>query len=77
MKCSDCLDGNHSLICEACKRMQNEGRWQWEIDTGCRIIRCPDCGGGMRFGMYRYENPFRFCPYCGHQMIQGEQISMF
>ena len=78
MKCSDCIDRDrHASTCPACRRMQAEGRWTWELDNGCRRMRCPDCGRGMELPAYLDENPYRFCPYCGHQMIQCKQVSMF
>ena len=76
LNCKDCHHNGYTVMCDACKKMQTEGRWLWEIDTGNRLIRCPDCGGGMSFNGYRYSNPYKFCPYCGHQMILGEQIKM-
>lgn len=78
MRCNDCIwFYNHDKTCSACRQMQAEGSWVWEIDNGNRLIRCPDCGGAMVFPDYQDKNHYRFCPYCGKQRIQGEQISMF
>ena len=77
MNCNDCLDGTSQAACDACRRMQAEGQWIWEIDNGCRMIRCPYCDHGFTIGAYFYENWHRFCSYCGKQLIEGEQISMF
>ena len=76
MNCKECCHNGYKAMCDACKHMQKEGRWKWEIDNGNRVIRCPDCGGGMIFGAYRYTNPFMFCPYCGHQMITHKQMEL-
>lgn len=78
VNCKECLHhwDEKKVMCEACKRMQAEGRWKWEIDNGHRVIRCPKCGGGMVFGYYFYENPYRYCPYCGEPMITHKQIKL-
>lgn len=72
MQCRDCLDGHYGedkKTCEYCKRMQKGGDWIWEIDNGSRMVKCPDCEGRLRIGPYIYENPYRFCPYCGRANI--------
>jgi len=76
MNCSECHCGISKTICNACRMMQHEGRWKWEIDTGQRLCRCPDCGFGNFLSLYAYKNPFRYCAGCGHQMIAGEQMSI-
>jgi len=78
MNCNDCIDRNRrESTCHYCEKMQAESRWIWELDNGCRRMRCPDCGGAMTLPAYAEKNPYRYCPYCGQQMIQGEQISIF
>ena len=80
MNCDNCMDGHYKTdkaTCEACKRMQAEGDWEWYIDVGSRHIRCPYCGHGLLIGAYKYNNPHRFCSHCGKQMIKGEQIDFF
>ena len=77
MNCSMCLDGRSKEACEACKRMQAESDWKWEIDNGCRLIRCPYCDHALVLGAYVYKNWHRFCSYCGKQLIRGEQIGLF
>lgn len=77
MRCADCCDGTSKAACEACRRMQAEGEWLWEIDEGNRKIRCPYCGGGEDVGPWVYENRRRFCSYCGKELIHGKQVSMF
>ena len=76
MNCKECYQHGRPDVCSACKRMQQESRWLWEIDVGNRVIRCPDCGGGLSFPAYGYKMNYRYCPYCGHQMVMGEQLSM-
>lgn len=41
-------------------------RWKPEIDNGCRMWACPDCGGRM-IGNVWDEGfcPYEYCPYCG------------
>jgi len=73
MKCGDCLHNGRRSLCESCKQMQKQGIWKWEIDNGCRRIRCPWCGKSLTFDFYGCRNPYRFCPYCGKQMIGTEE----
>ena len=76
MICSECLEGTSAEACSACRRMQKEGRWTWEIDNGHRICRCPVCGFGNLIGLYTYNNPYRYCGSCGARMIDGIQMDM-
>lgn len=76
LKCSDCCDGKSGALCTACKAMRAESKWIWELDNGCRRIRCPECGFAQTFGAWRYENPFNFCAGCGERMKLGEQTRM-
>lgn len=76
MNCKECYHNGYKAMCDACKQMRKEGRWKWEIDNGNRVIRCPDCGGGLSFGAYFYENPYNFCPYCGNRMITHKQMEL-
>jgi len=76
LKCSECCDGKSSRMCTACKAMQEESNWKWELDNGCRRIRCPKCDFALTFGAWRYENPFNFCPGCGEKLKLGEQTKM-
>lgn len=75
MKCKNCNFEHHERkeICDACKKMQAQGRWEWEIDNGQRICRCPRCGFGNILSSYAYSNPYRFCPSCGTRMIDEEE----
>lgn len=77
LNCKDCIQGTGPKVCEACREMQQEGRWLWEIDNGHRICRCPECGFGNIIHAYTYRNPFRYCAGCGKQMIFGEQLGMW
>ena len=76
MRCADCNQGTSEAACEACRRMQTEGDWIWEIDNGQRMIRCPDCGFGNLIGWYTYKLQYRFCPSCGRQNVRHEQTMM-
>jgi predicted RNA-binding Zn-ribbon protein involved in translation (DUF1610 family) len=54
--------------------------WIPEVDTGCRMWKCPKCGGRMVGNSMNWEsrnfNPYHFCPYCGqklHTRTEGER----
>lgn len=49
-----------------------EKSWQYDEDTGEMMCRCPSCGGRLTIGMYRYWNPYHYCPYCGLKLREGE-----
>lgn len=78
MKCSNCLgsSGGSTRVCDACRAMQAEGDWNWELDNGNRRVRCPDCGRALPISPYEYEMPYRFCPWCGKRRVRGEQMRM-
>jgi len=78
VKCSDCVGyyREQPEICVACKKMRAESDWQMEIDTGNRMLRCPDCEHGYPLHIWQYSNPYRYCPWCGKQRVHGEQIKM-
>lgn len=73
MDCKFCVSPKTEMRCEPFVQMQRSGRWQWEIDNGQRICRCPECGFGNLIGVYADHNPYRYCPSCGKQMVFGEQ----
>ena len=74
MNCSECNEPHTKKMCDACQRMQSESRWNWEIDNGQRICRCPECGYGNLVGLYTYELRFRYCSWCGAKMVVGKQM---
>ena len=76
LNCKDCIEGTSERACTACRKMQNEGRWMWELDNGQRFMRCPECGFANRLGGYVYENHFNFCAGCGQRMRTFEQTEM-
>ena len=76
MRCNDCLSPHTPEMCGACRQMREESLWNWELDNGQRICRCPECGRGNLIGVYHYHNPYRYCPWCGEKMYLGEQMSM-
>lgn len=45
--------------------------WEYDIDTATIMARCPECGGRMIISRYQYQNPYRFCPYCGERLDEG------
>lgn len=66
MKCKDCIEKRYEL-CLFCKQMQSITQWEYEIDNGQRMCKCPSCGGRLYLGPYTYVNPYKFCPYCGRK----------
>lgn len=46
--------------------------WQYDQDTGSVLCRCPECGGRLLIGLYQYENPYSYCPYCGTKLEEGK-----
>lgn len=50
----------------------NMANWLYDKDNDHMMCRCPDCGGRLLVGFYDYENPFKFCPYCGLELGQGQ-----
>lgn len=45
--------------------------WIPEEDNGCRMWKCPQCGGrmiGQPMNWDRNFNPYHFCPYCGERL---------
>lgn len=78
MNCKECLAYHREQpeICEACRKMQLESNWNWEIDTGNRFVRCPDCKHALSIGLWCYKLPYRYCAWCGKKMAIGEQIMM-
>ena len=76
MRCKECISPKTDAICDGCRKMQAESRWNWEIDNGQRICRCPECGRGNLIGVWQYSNPYRYCPWCGEKMYLGEQMSL-
>lgn len=47
-------------------KTRTSSRWKKDTENGCRMWRCPDCGGRM-IGNVWDEGfcPYEFCPYCG------------
>lgn len=76
MNCNKCLQGTSEKACRACREMQQEGSWVWEIDNGQRIVRCPECGFSQLISSYTYRNPYRYCAGCGKKMISSEQTKL-
>ena len=77
MKCSDCIDGTNDTACNLCRQWQQESKWIWYLDNGCRHVRCPECNSSHIVGIYVYKMKKRFCSWCGARMVDGEQLSMF
>lgn len=46
--------------------------WEYDEDNGSVMCRCPDCGWRLMIGLYTYLNPYRYCPHCGTQLLEGK-----
>ena len=46
--------------------------WQYDEDTGTVMCRCPQCGGRLIISYYQYNNPYRYCPFCGEALSEGK-----
>lgn len=75
MNCNLCIEKSEAL-CYHCRQMQKSDEWIYVLDEGQRMCKCPDCGGRMYLGIYRYANPYKFCPYCGRRNKPNEQIAL-
>ena len=51
--------------------------WLYDEDTGHMMCRCPDCGGRMTIGIWTYWNSYKYCPYCGVRLEEGNFIRRF
>lgn len=47
------------------------GFWLRSIDNDCEMHQCDQCGARVMKGPYEYENPNRYCYYCGARMDGG------
>ena len=47
MNCAECMDRSDTM-CHHCKQMQSVSEWQYELDNGHRMCKCPKCGGMVR-----------------------------
>ena len=75
INCELCIDKTSDEVCHNCRQMRSFGEWIYELDNGTRMCKCPECGRRMMIGLYRYSNPYKFCPYCGRKNIKHEQIT--
>lgn len=46
--------------------------WKYEIDTSTVMAVCPECTKRMPIGYYDPHNYYRFCPYCGTALEEGD-----
>lgn len=45
--------------------------WEYDLDNGYVMARCPDCGKRIQTGYYSPHNYYRYCPYCGVELQEG------
>lgn len=53
------------------EQYEQQKEWKYDKDNDYMLCRCPHCEGRLLIGMYQYFNPYRFCPYCGKRLAQG------
>ena len=46
-------------------------QWEYDEDSGSVMCRCPYCAGRLVIGHYQYINHYRYCPYCGEGLSEG------
>ena len=46
--------------------------WVYEEDTGTMMCKCPVCKGRMIIDRYCYSLGYKFCPFCGEKLGEGE-----
>lgn len=56
-------------------QIKDFGRWIPDCDTDTLMIKCPCCNGRMIVYLWDYEIYYRFCPYCGEELIQANFFS--
>lgn len=45
--------------------------WGYEIDTATVMAVCPNCTKRMPIGHYSPRNYYKYCPYCGTALEEG------
>lgn len=55
----------------------NNKAWQYDEDNGHMMCRCPDCGGRMPMYLWHYWNSYKFCPYCGVRLQEGNFVRRY
>lgn len=51
--------------------------WLYEIDNGNVMAVCPECTKRMVIGYYSPRNYYRFCPYCGTELEEGDYLKWY
>ncbi len=51
-----------------------KNEWQYDEDNGHVMCRCPKCEGRLIIDAYTYFNPYRYCPYCGMELAEGNLV---
>lgn len=46
--------------------------WEYEEDSGSMMAKCPECGKRMPIYRWNYGNFYKFCPYCGQALEEGD-----
>lgn len=55
----------------------NNKAWQYDEDNGHMMCRCPDCDGRMPMYLWHYWNNYKFCPYCGVRLQEGNFVRRY
>jgi hypothetical protein len=48
--------------------------WIYEEDCGNMMAKRPKCECRMPIYRWDYQNPYRFCPYCGQRLYEGKAM---
>lgn len=55
----------------------NNKAWKYDEDTGNMMCRCPECECRMPIYKWTYWNPYRYCPYCGVRLQEGDFVKRY
>lgn len=55
----------------------NNKAWEYDEDNGCMLCRCPECGGRMVIHLWHYWNNYKYCPYCGIRLQEGNFVKRY
>jgi DNA-directed RNA polymerase subunit RPC12/RpoP len=55
----------------------NNKAWEYDEDTGYMLCRCPECGGRMVMHLWHYWNNYKYCPYCGIRLQEGNFVKRY
>ena len=51
--------------------------WLYYEDNATLMCRCPECEGRMVIYLWTYWNPYKYCPYCGIRLQEGNFVKRY